>query len=204
MASDLDESSVIPKRRMIRRYSDRDIGRDVVDSLLDAAIAAPSPHNRQPWRIAIITGPGRVALAKTMGDQLRDDLRSNGVPETEIEKDVGRSYFRITTAPVSLLMCLSMEHMDKFPDQRRTSAEHWMAGQAVAAAIQNVLLRATELGIGACWMCAPLFCQSLVREVLHLPMDWEPQALITLGYPLDAGRERTRRRREDVSRWFSG
>jgi coenzyme F420-0:L-glutamate ligase/coenzyme F420-1:gamma-L-glutamate ligase len=44
---------------------------------------------------------------------------------------------------------------------------------------------AHALGLGACWMCAPLFCQRTVREVLSLPDDYEPQGVVTLGYPAE-------------------
>ena len=69
-----------------------------------------------------------------------------------------------------------------------------MAIQSVAACGQNLLLAAHELGLGACWMCAPLFAPDVVREVLDLPGDWDAQALITLGYPkgADAGRPKSR------------
>jgi coenzyme F420-0:L-glutamate ligase/coenzyme F420-1:gamma-L-glutamate ligase len=184
---------------MIRRYTAQEVAPAIIDELLEAAIHAPSPHNRQPWRFAIVKGDARYTLARAMGNQLRAELTHDGVKAETIELDVGRSYQRITTAPAAILACMSMRDMDVYPDNRRAIAERWMAGQAVSAAIQNILLRATELGIGACWMCAPLFCQSLVKETLRLPGDWEPQALITLGYPADAGQERGRLRLDEVS-----
>jgi len=52
-------------------------------------------------------------------------------------------------------------------------------------AVQNFLLAAHTAGLGACWMCAPLFCGSTVRKTLGLPTDWEPQALISLGWPAE-------------------
>ena len=177
---------------MIRSYRNQPVASEIVQALLDAATRAPSPHNRQPWRFAVIQGDTRGRLAHAMGGQLRADLTRDGVNPEAITQDIERSYQRITSAPVSILACLSMIDMDRYPDARRNDAERWMAGQAAAAAIQNILLRATELGIGACWMCAPLFCQQVVVDVLELPADWEPQALITLGYPLDPGKERPR------------
>ncbi len=57
-----------------------------------------------------------------------------------------------------------------------------MAMQSVAAAIENLLLAAQAAGLGACWICAPLFCPEAVREALALPEDWEAQALVTLGF----------------------
>jgi nitroreductase len=67
-----------------------------------------------------------------------------------------------------------------------------MAIQSVSMAVQNLLLMAHASGLGACWMCAPLFCQDTVRQALSLPDDWEAQALITIGVPADEGKPRTR------------
>ncbi|MEI7470367.1 MAG: nitroreductase family protein, partial [Chloroflexota bacterium] len=98
--------------------------------------------------------------------------------------------------------CLSMSEMDHYADAHRTNAERWMAAQAVACAIQNLLIEASALGLGACWMCAPLFCPDIVVSSLALPDDWEPQALITLGYAADTGRERGRKPLPEVVRYF--
>ena len=76
--------------------------------------------------------------------------------------------------------------MDRYPDEKRSQAEHIMAVQSVAAAIQNILLAVHAEGLGACWCCAPLFCQEAVRRVLKLPPTLEPQALITIGPPAES------------------
>jgi coenzyme F420-0:L-glutamate ligase/coenzyme F420-1:gamma-L-glutamate ligase len=41
-------------------------------------------------------------------------------------------------------------------------------------------------------MAAPLYCPDVIRDVLHLPDDWDAQALITIGYPADEGKHRER------------
>ena len=195
----MSSQSAIDLRRMIRRYTDQPVDAATVQRLLNAAIRAPSPHNRQPWRFAVVRGEARICLARSMGEQLRADSTRDEVPAAVVDRDVARSYQRITGAPVAILACLCMADMDVYPDERRNIAERCMAVQAVAAAIQNILLRATELGLGACWMCAPLFCQEAVIRTLQLPSDWLPQALITVGYPADEGKDRPRHKIEDVS-----
>jgi F420 biosynthesis protein FbiB-like protein len=184
--STLDFYDLVRSRRSIRRYTDRPVEQAILERILEAAIWGPSAHNRQPFRFAVLTDPAvKEALARAMGARLRADLTADGVPESLIEKDTTRSYSRITRAPVIIMICLSMTDMDRYPDARRAGLEHVMAAQSVAIAAQNLLLAAHHEGLGACWMCAPLFCPDVVIETLSLPDDWEPQAMITLGYPAE-------------------
>ncbi|MBW2492895.1 MAG: nitroreductase family protein [Deltaproteobacteria bacterium] len=173
-------------RRSIRRYQQKSVPQELVDKLLTAAIWAPSAHNRQPWRFVVISALEKKSqLAQAMGDRLKKDLTHDGVETNVIENDVSRSYRRITAAPLLVLICSSMEDMDSYPDERRQINEWTMAVQSTAMAGQNLLLAAHALGLGACWMCAPLFCPEVVQEVLELPVNWEPQGLVTIGYPAE-------------------
>ena len=61
--------------------------------------------------------------------------------------------------------------------------------------------RANLAGLGACWMCAPLFCPDVVQSTFGVPRDWEPQALVTLGYPDGERAARPRKRLEEVTRF---
>ena len=199
----LDLSDLVRSRRSIRRFSPKPISREVVEELIELAIRAPSPHNRQPWRFAVLRGSGvKARLAHAMGERLRADRSRDGDPAEQIEADVARSRARIEGAPVTLVAALSMRDMDPYADGHRSQAERMMAVQAVAAAVQNVLLLAHARGLGACWMCAPLFCPETVSAALELPDDWEPQALVTLGVADGPGRDRPRRPIEQTAIWL--
>jgi len=183
---------LIRSRRSIRRYTAEPIPHALLEQVLEAAIWSPSAHNRQPWRFAAITTPEtREKLARAMGERLRADLTRDNVPNELIEKDTARSYARISGAAALIVAALSMDDMDHYPDQKRALNEYIMAAQSTAMAVQNLLLAAHEAGLGACWMCAPLFCPDVVINVLELPQDWQPQALITLGWPAEI-KEKTR------------
>jgi coenzyme F420-0:L-glutamate ligase/coenzyme F420-1:gamma-L-glutamate ligase len=189
----MELQEAIHTRPSIRHYRNQPISQEVIDQLLEAATWAPSAHNRQPWRFAVITTQAaKDRLADTMSERLRSDRSRDGDPIEAIDRDVNRSRERITSAPVVIVACLSMIDMDHYPDDRRNSMERAMAMQSVAASIQNLLLTAHDLGLGACWMCAPLFCPEVVRTALDLPDDWEAQALITIGYPADQGKPKGR------------
>ena len=177
---------IIRERRAIRRYEDRPVPTSLLHRLLESATWAPSAHNRQPWRFAVITAfAAKERLAQAMGARLRQDRLADGDPPEAIEQDVARSYNRITSAPVLIIVCLSMADMDQYPDERRRHNEWVMATQSTAMAAQNLWLAAHAEGLGACWLCAPLFVPDLVRATMGLPDDWEPQGLLTLGYPAE-------------------
>jgi coenzyme F420-0:L-glutamate ligase/coenzyme F420-1:gamma-L-glutamate ligase len=181
-------------RRSIRQYTLAPVPADLVEQVLDAAMTAPSAHNRQPWRFAVLTAAGaKERLATAMGERLRADRARDGDPAEMIEQDVARSVRRITGAPVAVVVCLTMEDMDVYPDARRAAAEQQMAVQGTAMAMQNLLLAAHAAGLGASIMCAPLFCPDSVRAALALPPQWQPQALVTLGYPANGGKPFQRR-----------
>jgi F420 biosynthesis protein FbiB-like protein len=194
-------ADLIATRRSIRRYASEAIAPELVDELLGCAVNAPSAHNRQPWRFAVLREPDpKVRLARAMGERLRDDrLRDGDAPEL-VEADVTRSFQRITAAPVVIAVAVTMLDMDPYPDPRRREAEYLMAVQSTAMAVQNLLLAAHAARLAACWMCAPLFCPDTVRSVLALPEDWQPQAIITLGVPAAAAKPGSRRPLAEVVR----
>lgn len=191
----------LKSRRSLRRYTSQPVPHEWLEEILEGAIWAPSAHNRQPWRFVVIeTNEIKENLARAMGARLRQDLSADSVPNEIIEKDVERSYSRITSAPIIILVCLTISDMDVYSDERRNQNEQTMAIQSTAMAGQNILLMAESFGLGACWMCAPLFVPDVVRETLDLPEDWIAQGMITIGFP-DQSREKTRKPLEMSILW---
>jgi F420 biosynthesis protein FbiB-like protein len=192
--------SLIRSRRSIRRYQSEPVTPEVLRRVLEAGTWAPSAHNRQPWRFVVLTEPpAREALALRMGELLRAARSADGDDATDIEGDVSRSYNRIAGAAAAIVVFLTMEDMDTYPDLRRAHAEELMAVQGAAMATQNLLVAAHAEGLGACWMCAPLFCQEEVGAALGVPAHWQAQALITLGYPASKGKPANRRPVSEVT-----
>ncbi len=173
--------------------------RATVDVLLEAGTWAPSAHNRQPWRFAVLTDTAaRETLARRMGDRLREARLADGDDVGDVEADASRSFQRISRAPLVIVAFLTMEDMDVYADAVRQSAEHLMAVQGVAMAVNNILVAAHAEGLGACWMCAPLFCSDAVVEATGSPEHWQAQALLTLGYPASRGKPASRRPLEQL------
>jgi len=197
-----DFYKIIENRRTVRKFKKKKIPRETLLKLVKAAIWAPSAHNAQPWHFIIITSNKiKERLAVNMGKKFREDLMADGFPEEECEERVKTSIERMVNAPVLIIACLTMRNMDKYPDEKRQRAEYVMAVQSVAAAIQNLLLAAHVEGLGACWRCAPLFAKEIVRKILNIPEDVEPQALIEIGYPDEKPMPPPRKPIEKVVHW---
>lgn len=198
-----DLMDLLRRRRSVRRFRPTPIDGAVLERMLDAARLAPSAHNRQPWRFVVVRDPGvRLRLAESMAERLRRDRLADGTPPSVVEADAARSKQRLTAAPCVVLICLTMESMDSYPDARRSKAEFLMAVQSVAMAGENLLLAAAAEGLGACWMCGPLFAGDEARQALDLPASWEPQGAVLLGVAADTPAPRGRLAVDEVTVWL--
>jgi F420 biosynthesis protein FbiB-like protein len=186
-------ATLVTGRRSIRRYRPEPLDHALIERILAQAIWAPSAHNRQPWRFAVVAQTQRRTLADAMAARLKRDRLADGDDPAVVAADAARSIARLIEAPALVLVALTMQEMDRYPDPRRAQAEFLMAVQSTAMAAQNLMLAAQNEGLGSCVLCAPLFCPDTVLEALDLPRDWQPQSLITMGRPANAGKTASRR-----------
>jgi F420 biosynthesis protein FbiB-like protein len=190
---------VLKGRRSVRRYLPDPVPEDDLQAILEQARWAPSPHNSEPWRFAVLrTTDVKERLATAMGERWVQDLQGDGWTPEAIERELRISRRRIVEAPVVIVACLVDEGLDEYPDPIRQLNEQLMAAHSLGAAVQNVMVGAYARGLGTCWMCAPLFCPDVVVRALRLPTEYRPQGLITLGYPVAWPDARERRPMPDL------
>lgn len=181
--SALNFDDIVRGRRSVRQYATAVVPRELVLAVLEAGRWAPSPHGRMPWRFVVLTRPEpKAVLADAMADEWVHNLEMDGQPPEVVATRLLKSKQRVMGAPVLILPCLYLHDLDQYPDHQRQQSETTMAIQSIGAAIQNMLLKAYELGLDGGWMCAPLFCPDVVVSALELEPTLIPQALITLGY----------------------
>lgn len=190
---------LVRERRTVRAYRAEEVDLGLVRQVIEDACWAPSPHHSQPWRFVLIGAEAeRRRLAEAMGERWQADLSQDELSPRLIEGQLKGSRVRLSKARVLLVVCMSQCDLDRYPDERRQTAERDMAVQSIGAAIQNLLLGLHLNGLAACWMCAPLFCPEIVRDTLTLPEDWEPQALITIGRAVEPPPAPQRRPMDDL------
>lgn len=154
----VDKSTIedIMTRTSVRSYSDRQVEKETVDTLLRAAMAAPTAGNKQPWRFVVI-----------------DDKA--------ILQSISENFHTMTMAKdasIAVIMCGDTQ--SAFPGEL---SDYWI--QDVSAASENLLLAAHAMGLGAVW-CGIYPQMDRVEqfsEMLNLPGNIIPMACICVGYP---------------------
>ena len=182
-------------RRSIRRFKPDPVPESVIEEIITTATFAPSAHNRQPWRFAVVRDSAtKTRLGKTVTDKMRVDMQAQGASEADIEKRVVTSLHRMDNAPVVIVLC-----RDKTDVRVDTPEETAMGAQSAAAAGLQLLLAAHVEGLGGNWICWPLYAQEATRLALNLPESWEPQAFYFLGYPDETPEPKDRKPLKEIS-----
>ncbi|MFZ5884174.1 MAG: nitroreductase family protein [Chloroflexota bacterium] len=190
-----DLHTFLRTRRSIRRFKadpstgsgQRPVPDSVIERILTTATYAPSAHNLQPWRFAIVApaSAGRERLAHALTSAMRRDMTAEGAPAAEIESRVARSLKRLNEAPVIIVLCRDVTAV-----REHKREDEIMSIQSVANAATYLLLAAHAEGLGGNWICWTLYAQEETRQALGLPETWEPQAMVFIGYADEEPKEK--------------
>ncbi|MDI6711997.1 MAG: nitroreductase family protein [Anaerosomatales bacterium] len=175
----------IAKRRSIRLYTGEQIDRDVIDDLIDAAIHAPSSFNAQPWHFHVATGHAREAVGEAVAQSTRFLEEYASVLPPELLDKAARFYADLGKAPV--VIGVSVPQSADEVDQVNTLV-------AAGAAIENLMLRAVDLGLGACCITAPRWVVDQVKAALGVPAERLLAGLVLVGKPAEEPVPAERRR----------
>ena len=190
---------VIGKRRSVRKFKQEMVPDEMIRELLDAACLAPSGENCQPWRFVVVKGQSC---------------------KEQLAKGVAQPF--VTQAPVIIVVCVDKNSMsDQYLKQRieelfkarsyfvspveKSESNKQPIGPAIddsylkmntAIAIDHLVLRAVDLGLGTCWVMQ--FDKQKVKEILFLDEWHDPLVLLPIGFPALIPKPRPRFTREQV------
>ncbi|MGB9640325.1 MAG: nitroreductase family protein [Anaerolineales bacterium] len=199
----IDAQECLKTRRSVRYFQEWKIDHQIIEQILELAQWAPSAHNTQPWRFVVLENEStRQKLAEALGESFRQDLLHEGISSVEIEARVERSRRRIIQAPAAILLCLAEEDIPTTTSIAQQAGERIMALQSVALAGGQLMLAAHTFGVSSVWLCAPLYAPQVAQRVLDLPVTWQPQALILLGYAAQTPLPPTRKSLDEVVRFL--
>ena len=193
-----DLQTFLRTRRSIRRFKPDPVPDSVIESILQTATFAPSAHNLQPWRFAVVTtSSAKTHLGEILTSKMQADMQAEGADKSDIEKRVTLSLRRINEAPVVVVLC-----RDKTDVRADTPEETIMGIQSTALAGLQLLLAAHAEGLGGNWICWPLYAQEATRIALELPETWESQAMYFFGYPAEIPQVKERKSIKEIVKTF--
>lgn len=173
----------VAHRRSVRAFTGESVPREAIDRAIALAVQAPAPHHSAPWRFALVASAERKnELSRAMGAAWEEDLRRDGLAAHRIRSILERSHALLTSTPLLAICCADMTRAHEYDDQRRDRAEWSLFAHAVGAALQTFMLSLASDGIASCWISAPVFCGTTVKQVLGLQETVEPHALVLVGY----------------------
>lgn len=147
----------ILNRKSVRSYTDRAVSREQIDTLLRAAMAAPTGRDMRPWKFVVVDDKETLAA---LAEQLPHHKM---LPE----------------AAVAIVVCGDLSVVD----DKGEASRNWTFD--CSAATENLLLMAEAMGLGAVWTGIHPYDERVtaVRSALELPEEIIPLNLIPIGYP---------------------
>ena len=147
----------IQQRKSVRAYSDRAVSHEQLDTLIRAAMAAPTGRDMRPWHFIVLEGRHQLS---PLAEQL---------PYAKM----------LAEAQAAVVVCGDMSVTDKEGNPSR----NWTFD--CSAATENLLLQAEAMGLGAVWTGVYPYDERIeaVKQALHLPDHLIPLNVIPIGYP---------------------
>jgi len=182
----LELIDAIRGRKSIRRFKDKPVPMELVREVLDAANYAPSAKRGEQWRFTVLAGGSKDAFVAFFDGELDKFIEDHGVKETGSSKNSCRI---MSEAPVLVIVWNSGEY-------GWTTEEH-----SVAAAIQNMLLRAYDLGLGSLWVGDVYYAYDAIRE--YFGKEWKLSGAVSLGYADGEGHVFKRKTVDEVAEFLA-
>jgi len=185
MLSDNETLHSIALRRSVRTFTKDDVPDSQVNALLRAANQAPSAHNQQAWRFIVLRGGKKQELAQLVTAKAASFPR----PAAALLRMGAKS---VLSAPVVIAVAntgdLIRHGTDLFQVEKDVAHDFFrtMEIQSSAAAVQNILLAATSLGLGTVWLGVLYLIKDDVLRFLGEP-EGEFMAVVPVGVPVKVG-----------------
>ena len=161
----MEFDTVLKKRASVRKYSSKKVAPEDITDCVIASNLAPNPGNLQLLTYIIVN-------EKKLIEKLAVAAQQEFISE----------------APYIVVVCSNNKHISKLYEER---ADKYLK-QHAGAAIENFLLKVTDLGLTSCWIGA--FSDITVRDILHIPDDFEIEALLPVAYETTLVKTKTKQR----------
>ena len=188
----------ITDRRSIRKYKNIPLEEEKIKDILRAALLAPSAKNRQPWKFIVYQGDAKERLVKAMEKGMEREKKgitdlpgfAYGLPDATHTLEIMKA--------VPVLVAVLNTNGGTFYEE--IGAEQRIVEScdslSIGAAVENMLLRATELGVGSLWIANTCFAYNELIEFIGT--DNQLTGIVAVGAANEAPPKRPRKALRDV------
>ena len=188
----------IYNRRSIRKYLDKQVPRELIGQIIDAGRMAPSAKNRQPWQYIVLGGENKSEFLKCMWKGiLREEDECAMLPNSKNGITDAKNTWNIMKRAPVLIVVLNNNGKSPFDmvdaDSRFVEICDTLS---IGASIENMLLKATEIGLGTLWIANTCYAYKELTE--YLETTQQLVGAIALGYADETTVQRPRKKMEDI------
>jgi nitroreductase len=184
--------NVIKQRRSIGQMTDEQPTREQIEQLLEAATYAPNHHLTEPWHFFVLTGAARAELGKVLAESLKAHMEepTSKKGQFQLLKECNKPL----RAPVVITVAVKgvAEH-EEFLERV----------EATAAAVQNMLLAAQEMGLATIWRSGKVSHDPQVKGWFGLANEDHIVGFIYVGFPKSPRQERIPTHFSHKTTWLS-
>lgn len=188
----------IEGRRSIRKYTNQPVEKAVIEEVIRAAALAPSAKNRQPWKYLVYAGAEKEKLVDQMEIGLyREREVSPILPESAFGLPDAYNTLRIMREAPVILVVLNTNGRNPYKEidtDRRIS--EICDSLSIGASIENLILKAEDLGLGTLWIANTFFAYPELVE--YIGTEDQLVSAVALGYPAEAPAARPRKPLEEI------
>jgi len=172
----MEIEEAIKNRRSIRKFLAKDVPDDLVAELVEAARLAPSSHNAQPWKFLVIKDR-----------DVKEKLKGNAIFKHSFVYD----------SPLIIVCCADPDLSARPSDLTFSDTDvSGKTGRDLAFACQNLVLRATGLGLGTCYI--GMVNREKIKDILNIPKNYILPFVIIAGYPAEEPNATPRKRTDEI------
>lgn len=184
-------------RKSVRKFKDNAVPKEDLLKMIEAATQAPSPKHQQNWNFVVLTNRELINQMADIVTQSHERLAEIAQSEKDrkIHLSVMKYYTCFKNAPVVIMVYGSEYKMIEYKILKENNASQDVldmlvspqsAAQGIGAAVENLLLAATELGYGTCYMTGPTHAKLEIEQLIGFDKpEYELMSMVALGVPQD-------------------
>lgn len=188
----------IEERRSIRKYKQQMVTKEQIEQIIHAAALAPSVKNRQPWKYIVYTEAEKQKLLEAMETGLQKEQKNHTLlPQSAF--GLPDAFHTLTVMREAPVLIIVMNTNGKSPYEPVNSDERLAEicdSLSIGASIENLLLKATELGLGTLWIANTCFAYDDLMAAIQ--SDGQLIGAVALGYADEQPSQRPRKELNDI------